>query len=86
EELRENLNAGKGEYAGVIHIKTEGAGAAETNAGPSPSLEAQLVDIMVKADVSLKTAVRTLYESNRARLAKKDVYGASLNIKGLLNG
>ena len=80
-ELADNPDAGKGEYACVINIEelpTE-APAAEPGA---PSIESQLVDIIVKNGGTLKDAAATLREVN-PKLSKKEIYAAMLNLKNI---
>jgi len=78
-ELAENQNSQKGEYACVVSIGEllEQDPAAESD---TPSLEAQLVDIMVKTGGTLKDAAATLRETC-PKLSKKEIYAAMLNVK-----
>lgn len=55
----------------------------EMSAGAAISLEAQLTDILCKTGVSLKEAVQILYEKHHKKTAKKEIYAASLRLKGL---
>jgi len=78
-QLDENPNAQKGEYACVINMEEMPA---ETS-GDEPdalSLEAQLVDIMVKTGDSLKHASLKLH-ANSDGVSKKEIYAAMLNLK-----
>lgn len=74
-ELKANENATKGEYTFVIekdYIEKQ-----ETNL----SLEAQLIDIAIKNNTSLKEAINILNETTNYK--KKDIYNANLNLKNI---
>jgi 16S rRNA (cytidine1402-2'-O)-methyltransferase len=78
-ELADNPNAEKGEYVGVVWLDAaEGdePSGTETNAADI-SLEARLVDIMIKEGVTLKEAVSRLGGNRNA------AYAASLSLKKL---
>ena len=47
------------------------------------SVEALLVDLIIKNKCSLKEAIKLLNEENKD-LSKKDIYNASLNLKNIL--
>lgn len=79
-ELNDNSKAELGEYTLVIE-KGKCDFEEETD---SLSIEAKLIDIMVKEDVSLKESVNLLKE-RESKLVKKDIYNASLNLKKVLN-
>ena len=81
DELGGNENAKKGEYACVIHVP-ENAVIAEKNVD-EPSLESQLVDIMVKTSCTLKDAGAELNKMH-TDVSKKEIYAAMLNLKNLL--
>lgn len=73
EELNNNPNSELGEYTFIIkkhNITTEDV---------NISIEAMLVDIMVKENINIKEAINILKE--RTNLSKKDIYNASLNLK-----
>jgi len=72
-ELRNNPNSELGEYTFII--KKHNIVKDDNNL----SIEAQLIDIVVKENVSLKEAVDILKENSH--LSKKDIYNASLNLK-----
>jgi len=84
-ELSENLNSKKGEYTGVILLPiTEEVNETESEL----SLEAQLADVMIKNNCSLKDAASQLHETRKHRRRpgdKKAVYAATLRLKELLN-
>jgi len=81
--LQENPNAEKGEYTCVIYCESiETDIVDETDA---PSLESQLVDIMVKSGGNLKDAAAILRERH-VKLSKKEIYSAMLTLKKLLMG
>lgn len=72
-ELNKNPNSELGEYTFVIkkhNIITEDG---------NISIEAMLVDIIIKENINLKDAINILKE--RTNLSKKDIYNASLNLK-----
>ena len=79
-DLRENPNAGKGEYVCVVNGKT---GAQPDFIPERISLEAQLVEIMVKSGCTSKEAVQALKEHDK-RFSKKDIYAAALRLKEML--
>jgi len=79
QELANNPHAAKGEYVCVVEV-------AEVPTLPQDSeisLEAQLVDIMVKHGGTLKDAVPILRDL-RDDLRKKEIYDAMLRVKELL--
>ena len=78
-QLQENPDYEKGEYTCVIYIETMPV-ATEENA---ISLEAHLVDIIIKNDVTLKEAGAMLKTQLKAT-GKKEIYAAMLNIKQLM--
>ena len=55
----------------------------EENKENSISIEAMIIDYMVKNDVTLKEAISGIKKENSA-LTKRDIYNASLNIKNYL--
>lgn len=72
-ELNKNPNSELGEYTFIIkkhNIITEDG---------NISIEAMLVDIIIKENINLKDAINILKE--RTNLSKKDIYNASLNLK-----
>lgn len=76
-ELKENPNVEKGEYTFVIEkcfVEEEKI---------DLSIEARLVDIIVKQDVTIKDAIDILNKED-INLSKKDIYNASLNLKDIL--
>lgn len=72
-ELKENPNHELGEYTLVFDRNSE------IRKEETISLEALLIDIMIKEDTTLKEAIKKLNE--RKDLKKSDIYAASLNIK-----
>ena len=78
-EIQANPDANKGEYAFAIYIERI---ADITGDEETLSLEAQLVDILVKQGGSLKDAVNTLADS--IDVSKKEIYKASLSLKEIL--
>lgn len=83
EELLANPNAEKGEYAFVMYYEPE----AKEEAEASLSLEAMLVDVVIKRGCSMKDAVSLLANDASASptgkipASKKELYQASLNLK-----
>jgi 16S rRNA (cytidine1402-2'-O)-methyltransferase len=77
-ELRANENAEKGEYTLVMCRTT----APETIVAEDISTEAMLLDTMIRKNCTLKTAVEILAKDKS--LSKKEVYAASLRLKGFL--
>ena len=68
----------KGEY--TVIIETESKSIKEEKM----SIEAQLIDIIIKNNVTIKEAINILNESDNT-LSKKDIYNASLKLKDILN-
>jgi len=86
-DLLENPNAGKGEYACVVQLNDEKNQDSDEESGGEISLEAQLVDIMVKQSCTLKEAAGILHQSQdetAGRLSKKAIYAATLRLKDLV--
>ncbi|MCL2378475.1 MAG: 16S rRNA (cytidine(1402)-2'-O)-methyltransferase [Defluviitaleaceae bacterium] len=84
EELSQNANAKKGEYTCIVILPAKESN--EDTAQPL-SLEAQLVDIMIKNRCTLKDAVNLLYETQKQMGipgGKKAIYAANLRLKELL--
>jgi len=79
EELSQNPNAGKGEYTCVIRLNAE----EKTEDIEELSLEAQLVDIMVRESATLKDAANILHK-NISGVNRKTIYTAMLHVKELL--
>ena len=62
-----------GEYTFIIEKETE------KKEETSLSIEAYLIDIIIKNNISLKEAIDKL--NKESNFSKKDIYNASLNIK-----
>ena len=75
KELKDNENATKGEYTFII--ETKNTPKEEINL----SIEAQLIDIIIKNKTSLKQAINIL--NVKTNYKKKDIYNASLNLKDI---
>ncbi len=75
-ELKENPKSNLGEYTFILEkgVKKEDE--------IQVSLEAQLIDIMIKNNITLKEAIAIL--NNDSDISKKDIYNASLNLKNIL--
>jgi len=80
QEICENPSAEKGEYTCVVNLPP--APEDENPAEPEDAftLEAQLVDIMVKSNCNPKDASQKLHEKN-PKLSKKEIYAAMLKLK-----
>lgn len=78
EALGANPNVKKGEYACVLHV---GALPEVAQSTDLPSLEGQLVDIMVKSQCNLKDAAAVLKTQSAA--SKKEIYSAMLQLKNM---
>ncbi|MCL2499965.1 MAG: 16S rRNA (cytidine(1402)-2'-O)-methyltransferase [Defluviitaleaceae bacterium] len=85
-QLTENPDARKGEYTCVINRGQSAQG--QKNNPPEPdeipalSLEAQLVDLMIKENCDLKTAAALLH-ALPPKKSKKVIYTAMLRVKSL---
>ena len=80
-QLLANPNAEKGEYALLVYYEPLEK---ETNSEASVSLEALLVDEIVKTGCTMKDAIATLAARKDIEAGKKEIYAASLNLKELL--
>ncbi|MEG2351344.1 MAG: 16S rRNA (cytidine(1402)-2'-O)-methyltransferase [Bacilli bacterium] len=77
-QLQENTAFDKGEYTIIINNKKE-----EQEKVTKISLEALIVDEVIKNNCSLKDAVEKVNESNK-EVSKKEIYSANLNLKNIL--
>lgn len=77
EKLEQDPNNSKGEY--VILISNE----PKKEENEKISLEAMIIDEVVKNNCSLKDAVNVINSKNDD-ISKKDIYNASLNLKDIL--
>jgi len=80
-ELSENPSAKKGEYTCVISLPKKIDVILETEL----SIEARLVDIMIKEDCNIKDAAALLHEAQQKKISKKAIYAANLQLKELLS-
>lgn len=84
-ELEANPNAEKGEYAMAVYYEPEVKETTEATI----SLEAMLVDVMLKRECSMKDAISLLATdasvspTGTVPASKKEIYQASLNLKGM---
>ena len=84
-ELEGNVNAEKGEYAFCMYVESKEKEVTEN----ALSLEAMLIDVMIKNDCSLKDAIgflatdKTKSPTGEIPAGKKEIYQASLNLKEL---
>ena len=77
--IKEDTNIEKGEYVIILEKHDED----KTNNEEEISIEALLVDTMIKNNISLKDAINYLNDNNK-ELKKNDIYKASLNLKNLI--
>lgn len=78
-KLENNDNATKGEYVLIVNKKVN----TKHNESVNLSTEAQLIELMVKENISIKQAINILTETSG--ISKKQAYNASLNLKELLS-
>lgn len=76
KQLKENENVTKGEYTFIIEMNNE-----REQEEVNLSIEAQLIDIVVKKNITLKEAINVLNEKSNYK--KKDIYNACLNMKNI---
>jgi len=78
EKIKQDEKTTSGEYTFVIEkeVKTK-------EKEESISIEAGLIDIIIKNNITLKEAVDLLNKDNK-NISKKDIYNASLNLKNIL--
>jgi len=79
--LKDNPNTEKGEYACVVNMDAAGF-TEEKQADDTPSLESQIVDIMIKTGGNQKKKINNLSQLEKKR-TKKEIYSAMLNLKKL---
>ncbi len=77
EKMKDDPNSLKGEYVVLISNKPEKLEKSNI------SVEAMLIDVMVKENCSVKEAIGILNKQNDG-ISKKDIYNASLNLKDVL--
>ncbi len=77
EKMKDNPDSLKGEYAILIQNEKE------DEKESAISIEAMLVDIIIKEKCSIKDAIKILNEKQKD-ISKKDIYNASLNLKEIL--
>lgn len=77
EKMKDDPNSLKGEY--VVLISNEPEKLEKENI----SIEAMLIDVMIKENCSIKEAISIL-NKQIDNLSKKDIYNASLNLKEIL--
>ncbi len=78
EQLASNLDTLKGEY--VVLINNERT---MLNENENISIEALIIDEMIKNNCTLKEAIGLVSSKNKT-VSKKDVYNASLNLKNII--
>jgi len=74
EKMKDDPNSLKGEY--VVLISNE----PENKKKENISIEAMLIDVMIKENCLVKEAIGIVNKQND-NLSKKDIYNASLNLK-----
>lgn len=79
DEIKNDPNIEKGEYAIIL----EKQGNIEEEKEDVISLEALLIDTMVKEKCSSKDAIKSICEKNK-KIKKNDLYEASLNLKNII--
>ena len=79
EQMKNDSNIEKGEYAIVLQKKEN----EEESSEEDISLEALIIDCMVKNNLSVKDAIKKLTEENK-NIRKNDLYEASLRLKNLI--
>ena len=77
DKLKNDEKATSGEYTFIIEKEIK------ENKESSISIEALLVDEMIKENISLKEAINNL-NTKYDNLSKKDIYNASLNLKEII--
>ena len=77
DKLKNDEKATSGEYTFIIEKEIK------ENKESSISIEALLVDQMIKENISLKEAINNL-NTKYDNLSKKDIYNASLNLKEII--
>ena len=77
EELLNDKDSSLGEYTFIIYNES----LKETN---TLSLEALIIDKMIKEEISLKEAINIIRQENNS-LSKKDLYNAGLKLKDIFN-
>ena len=78
KEIKQDDKTSIGEYTFIIE-KEEKIKKQEQNI----SIEAQLIDLIIKNNITIKEAVDLLNKENK-NLSKKEIYNASLNLKSIL--
>jgi len=81
DELLANPSAEKGEYTLVAKLD----GQPETVIDDPLTLEAMIIDHIIKNGGSIKDAVQTLAGIHKGQIAKKELYAASLNLRSLFS-
>ncbi len=77
EDMKFFENVELGEYTVVIEKNNK------IEEVSSISIEASLIELMIKNDITVKDAI-DLLNKNNSNLSKKDIYNASLNLKNIL--
>ncbi len=78
EELKKDDKATSGEYTFIIEKKD-----IVKNEEENISIEAKLIDLIIKNNITVKEAVDKLNQESKD-LSKKEIYNASLNLKNIL--
>lgn len=79
EMIKNDKDIEKGEYVVVMYKEKEFQVPTEIF-----SIEARIIDVMIKSNYSMKEAIQYLNKNNE-NLRKSEIYNASLNLKKILN-
>ncbi|MFA5459443.1 MAG: hypothetical protein WC267_02635, partial [Bacilli bacterium] len=79
-QLKQHKNYALGEYVIIINKRPN----ILPKDKPSYSIEADLIDVLIKEQVTLKEAITRVTKKRKRGVTKKEVYQASLNLKDIL--
>jgi len=80
DKLKQHKNYELGEYVIIINKRPN----ILPKDKPSYSIEADLIDVLIKEQVTLKEAITRVTKKRKRGVTKKEVYQASLNLKDIL--
>lgn len=84
-QLERNSNSGLGEYTFVIQRQSvDSMDGKEVSSPPCLSVEAMLVDEMIRSSCSMKEAIGVVNSRNR-QVSKSEIYKASLRLKEMFS-
>ena len=78
KELKNDDKTTSGEYTFIIEKEET-----KEDKEQSVSVESQLIDLIIKNNITIKDAIDKLNKENK-NLSKKEIYNASLNLKNIL--